>query len=100
MGEFAITIKTHYLKAIRVKHLQICISFEVSVGEKCCKFIRLDRTPLYKFPSHSQDEFKTFLKKVDLTLDKIHGNNPFLTPALGNFDGNLIVGAKLIPFPL
>ena len=43
-GGFAITIKTHYLKVIRVKHLQICISFEVSVGQKCCKFIRLDRT--------------------------------------------------------
>ena len=33
------------VKTINVKHLQKCISSEVRVGGKCCKFICFDRTP-------------------------------------------------------
>ena len=33
-----------------------------------------------------QDEFETFLKNFELTLDKIHENNPFMTIALGDFN--------------
>ena len=33
-----------------------------------------------------QDEFETFLKNFELTLDKIHENNPFMTIVLGDFN--------------
>ena len=33
-----------------------------------------------------QDEFRTFLKNFELTLDKIHENNPFMTVVLGDFN--------------
>ena len=33
-----------------------------------------------------QDEFETFLKNFESTLDKIHENNPFLTVVLGDFN--------------
>ena len=32
------------------------------------------------------DEFETFLKNFELTLDKIHENNPFMTIVLGDFN--------------
>ena len=33
-----------------------------------------------------QDEFETFLKNVELTLDRIHENDPFMTVVLGGFN--------------
>ena len=55
--------------------------FELRIGSKCCKFSCLDRSP-----SQKQDEFKTFLKNFESTLDKIHENNPFMTYVLGGFN--------------
>ena len=33
-----------------------------------------------------QDEFETFLKNFELTLEKIHKNNPFMIVVLGDFN--------------
>ena len=33
-----------------------------------------------------QDEFEIFLKNFELTLDKIHENNPFMIVVLGDFN--------------
>ena len=33
-----------------------------------------------------QDEFETFLKNFELTLDKIYENNSFMTVVLGDFN--------------
>lgn len=60
-------------KVINVKYLQECISFEIRVGEKCCRFVSL------RSPSHKNDQFNIFLKNFELTLDKVHENNPFMT---------------------
>ena len=68
-------------RVISVKHLQESISFELRIGGKCCRF-----SCLYTSPSQIQDEFETFLKNFELTLDKIHENNPFMTIALGDFN--------------
>ena len=68
-------------RVINVKCLQESISFELRIGGKCCKF-----SCLYRSPSQTQDEFETFLKNFELTLDKVHKKNPFMTVALGEFN--------------
>ena len=68
-------------RVINVKDLQQSISFELRIGGKCCKF-----SCLYRSPCQTQDEFETSLKNFELTLDKIHGNNPFMTVVLGDFN--------------
>ena len=35
--------------------------------------------------SQTNDEFEPFLKNVELTLDKIHEENPFMISVLGGF---------------
>ena len=62
-------------------YLQECITFEVRIGRKCCKFICL-----YRSPNQTNDEFESFLKNFELTLDKIHEDNPFMISVLGNFN--------------
>ena len=66
---------------INVKYLQESISFELRKGGKCCKF-----SCLYRSPSQTQDEFEISLKNFELTLDKIHENNPFMIIVLGDFN--------------
>ena len=68
-------------RVINVKYLQESISFELRIEGKCCKFCCL-----YRSKSQTQDEFETFLKNFELTLDKIHENNPFMTVVLGDFN--------------
>ena len=68
-------------RVINVKYLQESISFELRIGGKCCKF-----SCLYRSPSQTQDEFETFLKNFESTLDKIHESNPFMTVIQGDFN--------------
>ena len=81
MGEFAFIINTNYLFIINIKYLQECITFEIRIGRKCCKFICL-----YRSPSQTNDEFESFLKNFELTLDKIHDDNPSMISLLGDFN--------------
>ena len=66
---------------INIRYLQECITFEMRIGRKCCKFICL-----YRSPSQTNDEFESFLKNFELTLDKIHEDNPFMISVLGDFN--------------
>ena len=59
-------------KIIKRKYLQECITFEIRIGRKYCKFICL-----YSCPSQTNDEFESFLKTFELNLDKIYDDNPF-----------------------
>ena len=68
-------------RVINVKYLQQSISFELRIGNKCCKF-----SCLYRSQSQTQDEFETFLKNFESTSDKIHENNTFMTFVLGDFN--------------
>ena len=68
-------------KLIDMKYLQECITFEIRIGRKSCKFICL-----YRSPSQTNDEFEPFLKNVELTLDKINEYNPFIISVLGDFN--------------
>ena len=49
--------------------------------QKGCKFICL-----YRSPSQTNGEFESFLKNFELTLDKIHEDNPFMISVLGDFN--------------
>ena len=60
-------------KLIITKYLQKCIQFEIGIERKCCKFICL-----YRFLNETNDKFESFLKSFELTLDKIHEENPFM----------------------
>ena len=53
-------------RVINVNYIQESISFELRIGGKYYIFSRL-----YRSPSQIQDEFETFLKNFELTLDKI-----------------------------
>ena len=68
-------------KLIKIKYLQDCITFEIRIGRKCCKFICL-----YRSLSQANDKFESFLKNFELTLYKIHEGNPFMISVLGDFN--------------
>ena len=55
--------------------------FEIKFGGKICKIITFLRSP-----SQSKDDFDTFTGKLELTLDNIFDNNPFLVVGLGDFN--------------
>ena len=81
-GEVCVYYKSSLpFRVINVKYLQESISFELRIGGKCCKIIYL-----YRSPSQTHDEFGTFLKNFELTLDKIHENNPLMNVVLCDFN--------------
>ena len=61
--------------------LQECLIFEILIGEKSCTFISLCRSP-----SQSSDSLVEFSDSLQLSLDKINNQNPFLTIVLGDFN--------------
>ena len=46
----------------------------MKIGDKVCNFLALFRSP-----SQSQDEFETIGENLQLNLDTISANNPFLS---------------------
>ena len=69
------------LRIIDVHYLQECLIFEILIGGKSCNFIFL-----YRSPSQSSDSFEEFADNLQLSLDKISNQNPFLTVVLGDFN--------------
>ena len=69
------------LRLIAVHYLQECLIFEILIGGKSCNFISL-----YRSPSQSSDSFEEFADNLQLSLDKISNQNPFLTVVLGDFN--------------
>ena len=57
-----------------------CLIFEILIGGKSCNFISL-----YRSPSQSSDSFEEFADNLQLSLDKISKQNPFLAVVLGDF---------------
>ena len=51
------------------------------IGRKCYKLICL-----YRSPSQTNDKFESFMKNFELTLDRIHEDNPFMISVLGDFN--------------
>ena len=69
------------LRLIDVHYLQECLILEILIGGKSCNFISL-----YRSPSQSSDSFQEFTDNLQLSLDKISNQNPFLTVVLGDFN--------------
>ena len=58
-----------------------CINIELKIGHKLCYIIAL-----YRSPSQLQDEFEKFSEKLELNLDSLVQNNPFLVVLIGHFN--------------
>ena len=69
------------LRVVNIYYLNECLTLELKVGDKICNFV-----VLYRFPSQSQDEFKTFSDNFEMTLDILAQKNPFLITAIGDFN--------------
>ena len=69
------------LKIINIQYFQECINFDLIIGDKLCHFITL-----YRSPKQSHDEFNSFIKNLELNLDKATTYNPFLDFVLGDFN--------------
>ena len=67
------------LRVIDICFLQECIIFEVNIGDKQCNFFAL-----YRSLSQNQDEFDSFLKNLEITLDKLALNNPLMLVVIGD----------------
>ena len=72
------------LKIKNIHYLQECINFEIKIKDKLCSFISL-----YHSPNQCQDDFKSFINNIDVNLDSVMVNNPFLTAILGDFNEKL-----------
>ena len=51
------------------------------IAYKICRFIYL-----YRSPSQKQDEFQEFKSNLEINLDALSANNPFLTVMIGDFN--------------
>ena len=70
------------LQVLSVQYLQECINFELNIGGKICNFISL-----YRSPSQTQDELKKkFIKDLELYLESLCQNNPFLGLLIGDLN--------------
>ena len=67
------------IKMLNINYLQECICFDLKIGSKLCTIVSL-----YRSPSQSVDEFNNFLNNLNLTLESITQNNPFVTDNNGN----------------
>ena len=64
--------------------MEECINFEISYAGKVCNLISL-----YQSPSQSHDIFETFADNLELNLDTIANENPYLIVILGDFNAKL-----------
>ena len=64
-----------------VHYIRECLIFGILIGGKSCNFISL-----YRSPSQSSDSFEEFADNLQLSLDKVSNQNPFLTVVLGDFN--------------
>ena len=69
------------LRVLNISYLSECITFEISIGNKVCRFIHLFRSP-----SQKQDKFQTFKSNLKLILDTLLCSNPFLTVTIVDFN--------------
>ena len=68
------------LRVININYLNECIVFDIKLGYKIGSFL-----VLYRSPSQSSDEFESFSKNLELTLDRVMKNTPYMMVLLGDF---------------
>ena len=69
------------LRVLSIQYLQECINFELNIGGKICNFISLHISP-----SQTQDEFEKFIDNLELNLETLCQNNPFLIVLIGDLN--------------
>ena len=69
------------MKVLDIQFLNECINFEINIGGKMCNFLCL-----YRSPSQTRDTFETFADNLELALDILTNNNPFLIVAIVDFN--------------
>ena len=62
------------LRILDISNLDECINFEVSIANKICRFIQL-----YRSSSQKQDDFQAFKSNIEMNLDALLTNDPFLS---------------------
>ena len=62
-------------------HLSECITFEINIANKICRFIHLCRSL-----SQTKDEFQMLKSNLKLNSDASLCGNPFLTVTIGDFN--------------
>ena len=77
--EFVSIIKT--LQVININYSNECIVFDIKLGDKICSFV-----VLYRSPTQSSDEFESFSKNLELTLDRVIQNTPDMMVLLRDFN--------------
>ena len=70
-----------HLRVLDIQCLHECISIELKIGGKLCYIIAL-----YRSPNQSQDNFEKFSEKLELNLDSLVENSPFLVVLIGDFN--------------
>ena len=69
------------LRVININYLNECIVFYIKLGDKIFSFV-----VLYRSLSQSSDEFESFSKNLELTLDRVMKNTPYMMVLLGDFN--------------
>ena len=80
-GGLCVYCKTSLPLLVDIKYLQECINLELVIVKNLYSFIIL-----HQLPSQTHDNFKTFMENLELNLDEINKENPFLTVTLGDFN--------------
>ena len=68
-------------RVLSIQYLQECINFKLNIGGKICNFISL-----YISPNQTQDEFEKFIDNLELNLETLCQNNPFLIVLIGDLN--------------
>ena len=71
------------MRVNNINYLNKCIVFDIKLGNTICSFI-----VLYRSPSQSSDEFESFSINLELTLDRVMKNTPYMMVLLGDFNAN------------
>ena len=69
------------LRVLSIEYLQECINFELNIVGKIRNFISLNRSP-----SQSQDEYEKFIDNLELSLETLCQNNPFIIVLIGDLN--------------
>ena len=68
-----------HLRVLDIQYFHECFNIELKTGNKLCYIIAL-----YRSLSQSQGEFEKLSEKLELNLDSLVQNNPFLLVLIGD----------------
>ena len=66
---------------LSISNLDECINFEVSIAHRICHF-----NQLYRYLSQKQENFQAYKSNLEMNLDALSTNNPFLTIMICDFN--------------